>query len=73
MIYCHQSDILFIIFARDLEDSIENFLLRSKLLTLARNHFIFLFETARVAYYLFLHYFHILPKYQEWGVVRVSD
>ena len=41
----HQNNILFILFAHDLEYSVEYFILRSNILMIARNHYISLNDT----------------------------
>ena len=55
VLYCHQKNQLFILFARDIESSIEYFFILSKILTFARNRYILLHATSQVAYYSFPH------------------
>ena len=50
---CHQSNLIFLLFARDIEDSIEYYLIQSNIMVLARNRYIFLHATDQDANYLF--------------------
>ena len=59
---CHQTNILFLLFARDIEYYIEYFLLQSKIPTLAPSHYISLHVTAQAAYYLFIIALRVLPN-----------
>ena len=72
---CHLStkgNILFLIFACDIETYIEYLYLWSNILTLTLIRYIFLHVTAQVAYVLFLGYFQVSPDYKIWRNVMVS-
>ena len=72
VLYCHQINLLFIIFASDIENYIVHLLLRSHIQTLARINYISLQLTTRAAYYLFIQYFPVFLHLQRQGSSRVS-
>ena len=69
----HQRKLIFLLFSRDFEDSIEYFLLISEILTLDRNRYISLNTTVRSSYYLFLTFLKVFTNWKRQGSVRVSN
>ena len=61
VIYFHQRNIIFLLFAHVIKYYIENFMLGSKITTLALNCYISPHATARFAYFLFQYYLQVLP------------
>ena len=61
MLYLRQTNILFLLFAHDIENSLEHFILHSHIQPISQISYILLHVNVSVTYYyLFLPYFQVL-------------
>ena len=63
----HQGNLLFLLIARDIENHIEYFLLKSNILRLIRNRYTLRQTTAQVTYVIFLISLKVLTNCQIQG------
>ena len=68
----HQGNLLFLLIARDIENHIEYFLLKSNILRLIRNRYTLRQTTAQVTYVIFLISSKVLTNWQIQGSFMLS-